>query len=200
MNIAITGTIGSGKSGVASALAGFMRVQCIDTDLLCRQLLQPGAAGQQQVADRWGSRFSGPDGALDRVALREAVFAEPQIRKELEGILHPEVLKIVRERMAEAAAGNEHLLVEIPLLYEVGWESDFDHVVAVYADPRSCVERTVARDRVASAQVESIMALQLSGEEKAARADSVINNSGIWSATILQVSLLARNLRRLGLG
>lgn len=199
MNIAITGTVGSGKSGVAAILAGLMRIECVDTDFLCRQLLQPGQPGWCDLKERWSGRFFAADGNLDRIALREAVFTEPEVRTGLEDILHPRVREIVAEYRRDAAAKGKHLLVEVPLLFETGWNSDFDHVVAVYAPASCCLARTTRRDNVSRYQVESILALQLSAGEKAERADSVIDNSGIWAATVLQVSLLARNLQQLGL-
>jgi dephospho-CoA kinase len=91
-----------------------------------------------------------------------------------------------------------HLLVEVPLLFETGWHGDFDYVVTVYAPAALSVARTVMRDKVSMAQAESILALQFSADEKAKRADSVIDSSGTWAATAVQVSLLARQLQRLG--
>lgn len=195
MNIAVTGTVGSGKSGVAAILAAALGIESVDTDLLCRKLLLPGQPGWRDLRDRLRGRFFGADGGLDRLRLREAVFAEPEVRRELERILHPRVREMVTVRMREATGNGLHLLVEVPLLFEAGWQGDFDQVVAVYAPAALCIARTVKRDRVSRHQAESILALQLPAEEKARRADRVVDNSGIWSATVLQVSVLARKLQ-----
>jgi dephospho-CoA kinase len=199
MNIAITGTVGSGKSGVAGILAGQMRIQSLDTDVLCRKLLEKGQAGWNDLIERWGDTFLDENGDLDRVRLREVAFSEPEVRKGLEQILHARVREAVSMCMQSAAKEHIHLLVEVPLLFEAKWQSDFDHVVTVYAPSGICIDRTVQRDSVSREQAESILALQLSPEEKAERADSVIDNSGVWGATVLQVSLLSRKLQELGL-
>lgn len=199
MNIAITGTVGSGKSRVAAILTGMLPMQHVDTDILCRQLLLPDQPGWNDLKERWPERFFSTDGTLDRVRLREAVFTDPEIRESLESILHPRVRETVAAFRRRAAAQEEHLLVEVPLLFETGWNQDFDYVVAVFAPSPCCVARTMMRDHVPHHQAESIVALQLSAEEKAKRADSVVDNSGIWAATVLQVSFLVRNLQRLGL-
>lgn len=187
MKIAITGTVGSGKSGVTKMLSGFLQCESIDTDQICRELLMEGELGFQALQQRWKDRFFLADGKLDRVALREAVFSEADIRSGLEEILHPLVKECVIQRFT--LLHNEcHILVEVPLLYEVGWNTDFDHVICVYAPDDICIERTVARDGVSREQAERILALQLSPEVKAQRADTVINNSGLWSSSVLQVS------------
>lgn len=194
MNIAITGSVGSGKSGVAAILAGTLHIDSVDTDMLCRQLLLPGQPGWNDLKERWGERFFGTDGNLDRIRLREAVFAEPEVREGLENILHPRVREAVTTCRRIAAENRRHLLVEVPLLFETGWNLDFDYIVAVYAPVALCIARTIRRDNVPPHQAESIISLQLSAEEKALRADSVVDNSGIWAATVLQVSRLARNI------
>lgn len=198
MNIAITGTVSSGKSKVAAMLAAAMQIESVDSDLLCRQMLQPGLPCWRELQERWNGRFFDTAGILDRISLREAVFSEPDVREALENILHPRVREAVAARRQKAALMANHLLVEVPLLFETGWNGDFDHVVTVYAPAALSVARTVLRDKVSAAQAESILALQLSADEKAERADSVIDNSGTWAATAVQVSLLARKLQRLG--
>jgi len=195
MRIAITGTVGSGKSGVAALLAAALNAEWIDSDAVCRQLLLPGQTALQELKEQWRGRFFQEDGRLDRVMLREAAFAEPAVRKELENVLHRRVREKVEERARLAAESGHHLLVEVPLLFEVGWQDDFDRVVAVYTPVQQCIARTASRDKVSRGQVEAILALQLSPEEKAARADWVVNNAGIWTATVLQVSALARHLQ-----
>lgn len=193
MNIAITGSVGSGKSGVAAILACALGIESVDTDMLCRQQLLPGQPGWNDLKEQWGERYFDREGRLDRTRLREAVFTEPKVREVLEHILHPRVRSAVEIYRRAAAENRRHLLVEVPLLFETGWDLDFDYVVAVYAPAALCIARTIRRDNVPHHQAESILALQLSAEEKARRADSVIDNSGIWAATVLQISRLARN-------
>lgn len=196
MIIGITGVVGSGKSGVTAMLAAALGCESIDTDMVCRQLLLPQQPGWVEMRKRWGTRFLGAGDQLDRVRLREAVFDDPAVREELEDILHPLVRQQVRKRIDRARVKCQHLLIEVPLLYEVGWQHDFDGVVAVYAPTPACIARTVRRDMVPRHQAASILSLQLSSEEKADKADWVIHNGGLWAATALQVSHLVRQLQR----
>lgn len=198
MKIAITGTVGSGKSGVAAILAGFMQAKSIDTDILCRDLLMKGQPGWREVRNRWPYFFS-DSGDLDRVQLRNEVFEKSEIRLGLEEILHPMVRSRVEELIKESGRIYLPIVVEVPLLFEVGWNTEFDHVIAVYTPLQICIERTVARDKVSRKQVEKILALQKSPEEKAELSDSVINNSGTWAATVLQASNLANDIQPIGL-
>ena len=99
---------------------------------------------------------------------------------------------------AEARSLDKSLVVEVPLLFEVGWEADFEHVISVYAPRHVSLARVSSRDGVSQSQVSSILDIQLSAEEKAARSDSVIDNSGIWGSTVLQVSHLAFALQEAG--
>ncbi len=197
MNIAITGNVGSGKSGVAAILAGIMQIEAIDTDAICRDLLLQSQPGWIKVRQCWPQFFQ--DEVLDRTLLREAVFSDPAIRQGLEDILHPLVRDIVLKCIQEAKKKKHSLLVEVPLLFEVGWSGDFDHVIAVYTDRDICIDRTVLRDNVPRKQAESILGLQMSAEEKADYADSVINNSGIWAATVFQAAHLGCRLQEVGL-
>lgn len=194
MNIAVTGNIGSGKSGVTSLLSGMLCVDAVDADAICRELLLPGNPGCIELESRWGDRFVTGHGELDRVALRKAVFSNSQIREELENILHPMVQQHVHQLMAQSDADGGHLIAEIPLLFEVGWAEKFDRVVTVYAPEEVCRLRTTLRDGVSAAQVDSILALQMIPELKAEKSDYVVDNSGIWSSTILQTAVVVRSL------
>ncbi|MFV0438664.1 MAG: dephospho-CoA kinase [Desulfopila sp.] len=191
MIVAVTGTVGSGKSRVSAMLAAALGCESVDTDTICRQLMLPGMPGWDEMQKRWETRFIGADGQVDRSMLREAVFTDLAVRRELEAILHPLVKQRVTAEIGLARERKQNLLLEIPLLYEVGWQDGMDGVVAVYVPRRVSVARTSRRDDVDRQQVESILAAQLSALQKAERADWVIDNSGLWAATALQVAHLA---------
>ncbi len=194
MNIAITGTVGAGKSAVATLLGSFLNTEPVDADGICKTLLEPGGAACSEVQSRWGSGFIDETGGLNRVSFREAVFKTPSMREELEAILHPLVKDELLSMMDEARVKKRVLLAEIPLLYEVGWQDAFDKVVSVYVPERISKERTVQRDRVSREQVETILCLQKSGAEKADLADYVIDNSTTWTASFLQCAELTKEL------
>ena len=195
MNIAITGTVGAGKSAIATLLGAFLHTEPVDADGICKTLLDPGGKACAEVQRKWGNDFIDESGGLDRVSFREAVFKTPSMREELESILHPLVREQLLAMMEEASEQKSVLLAEIPLLYEVGWQDAFDKVVSVYVPEGISKKRTVQRDRVSEEQVETILSLQKSGAEKADLADYVIDNSTTWTASFLQCAELAKELR-----
>lgn len=199
MNIAITGNVGSGKSRVTSLLAGMLCVDAVDADDICRELLLPDNQGCNALLARWGDRFFTASGELDRGKLRVAVFSTPQIREELESILHPLVQERILRQIVEVDTVGAHFIAEIPLLFEVGWAERFDQVITVYAPQEICRLRTASRDGVSKEHVDSILTLQMAPEEKAEKSDYVIDNSGIWSSTVLQTAVIVRSLRELEL-
>lgn len=194
MNIALTGGIGSGKSCVAGILGNALMVSVVSTDAICRNLLQPDALAWQAVRQIWQERFLCADGAINRPLLREAVFKDSDLRQALENILHPLVRSEVKMRLSAAEKAGEGLIVEVPLLFEVGWHADFDCTIAVYAPQEICLQRITSRDAVDIEQAREILAAQMDPDLKAAKSDFVINNSGLWVQTAQQVYRLARQL------
>jgi len=193
MNITITGTIGAGKSTVAAILAALLPAARLDTDQICRRLLGVEQAGWRQLRQIFPSHFFADNGELRRAELRQVVFFDDERRRQLEGVLHPLVEVEVNQALDTAKDG--FLLVEVPLLFEVGWQHRFDTVVTVYIPEEEGIERVIARDKVSAAQVEKIMAAQLPAAEKAARADWVIDNRGDMTSAYAQASWLAHCLR-----
>lgn len=193
MILGISGGIGSGKSCVCRFWSAHFRLPLIDLDDICRDLLQPGKEGWRALRNTFGSRFFTADGSLDRPVLRRAIFADHGLRRHLDSLLHP-----LARRAMEAALASHHLsgpvLVEIPLLIEAGWQEDVDRVVVVYAGIRERCRRIMARDRVGYPEAMQAIASQMSLADKALMADHVIDNSGAWSDTCLQVIHLARLL------
>jgi len=193
MNIAITGSIGAGKSTVAAILAALLPARRIDVDQINRRLMETGAAGWRQLRQIFPDHFFAENGELRRAELRQAVFFDEERRRQLEGVLHP---LIAAELWREMAAGEDFCLIEIPLLFESGWQRRFDAVVTVYIPEAAGIERVIARDQVSAAQVAKILAAQLPAAEKAARADWVIDNRGDISSSFIQSSWLCEQLRR----
>jgi dephospho-CoA kinase len=186
--------MGAGKSIAAGLLGKLLEYDVLDADILCRNLLQLHMPGWQGVQEKWGARFFDLTGNIDRHALRKALFADPVVRQGVERILHPLVRQEIMRRAAEKRLRLSGLVVEVPLLFEVGWQDDFDWIVVVYAGPECCAQRIVRRDRVSLEAGRAAMSTQMPLEEKALRADSVIENSGPLALTILQIYHLARFL------
>jgi dephospho-CoA kinase len=163
----------------------------VDLDRLSRQVVEPGTGGFQQVVDRFGGEVLAEDGKLDRRRLREIIVADEKARRDLEAIVHPEVLRQMNDAMDKAeAAGAPLLVAEVPLLFEAGLERFFDRVVVVAAPEEARVRRLAERDDVAAGQAAALIRIQMPESEKRKMADFVIENSGRPSEIIGEVDRL----------
>lgn len=174
--IGLTGGIASGKSSVADIWQELGAV-IVDSDVLAREVVEPGTDGLAAVVDRFGDRVLTAGGTLDRPALGEIVFGDPAARADLEAIIHP----LVRRRAAEleAAAPPESLVVQvIPLLVETGQGDAFDQVAVVDLDPALQVARLRRRNGLDEEQARARVAAQAGREERLAKATIVIDNDG----------------------
>lgn len=186
--VGLTGGIGSGKSTVADRLAA-LGAGVIDTDLLARELTEPGTPTLARI----GAEFTGillPDGGLDRAALRRQVFADPRARARLESILHPQIRALMLER-AQCLPAPYAVLV-IPLLFETGQETLVDRVLVVDCPEPLQLERVGRRSQLPKAEIARIIASQVQRAERLARADDVIDNSGGPDGLLPQVDRLHR--------
>lgn len=175
-SIGLTGGIGSGKSFVADLFA-VHGASIIDTDLIAHRLTAPGGRAMPAIREAFGANFVAADGALDRAAMRERVFAEPGARRQLEAILHP-MIGADTEAAAQAA-GGDYLVFVVPLLVESGrWADRVDRVLVVDCPESLQVERVMQRSQLPAAQVEAIMASQASRQQRLAIADDIIVNDG----------------------
>lgn len=175
LRVGLTGGIGAGKSAVAGRLAELGAV-IVDSDVLAREVVAPGTPGLAAVAEAFGAGVLDAAGALDRPRLGELVFADPDARRRLEGIIHP----LVRRRsveLTEAAAVDAVVVNDVPLLVEVGLAPTYHLVVVVEADPEARVERLVGRGMTADA-ARARIAAQASDERRRAAADALLDNSG----------------------
>ncbi len=198
MNVALTGGIASGKSSVTRYLGKICWAQVFDADQICYDLLQKNRPGWNGLCDRWGKRFLDQKGEVDRVGLRRAVFSDKRIRHKLENILHPLVRSEIEKLCMKANRENDLCFYEIPLLFEVGWQKDFDWVITVYATRLLRLERICNRDKVSMKEAEKVLAAQMDISTKVLGSHSVIDNSGLWIDTCLQMHHLANVLADIG--
>lgn len=195
MKIAVTGTIGSGKSTVAQLIIDLVAVKHIDTDEVCRLLLLPGEEGYCKIVETWSETYIAKEtGQLDRKKLREAVFNNDSVRTDLEEILHPLVFEYI-EKESAALSSDTIMVVEVPLLFEKGWQRQFDRSLLVVAEDPVCLQRIVARDGCSVEQAEKIMSSQMKVEQKKKLADYIINNSGSIANTEKQVKLFIEDIK-----
>lgn len=174
LRIGLTGGIGSGKSTVANLFAA-RGVPVIDTDAIAHELVEPGQPALAEIAARFGADLLDDAGRLDRARLRERVFADSRQRKQLEAILHPRIRAEMERRLARSDA--PYALLVIPLLFEAGWQDLVDRVLVVDVPPEVQRARVAARDRVATAQIDAILAAQATRDQRCAGADDIIDNS-----------------------
>lgn len=176
--VGLTGGIASGKSTFADALRA-RGVPVIDADALARAAVAPGSAALAEIARAFGPAVIGAGGALDRKRMAALVFSDEGARRRLEAITHPAVrAAMAEETLRLAEAGHALAFYDTPLLYEVGLDRLLDCVVVVSAPPEAQRARLAARDGLAREEADARIAAQLPAEEKAARADFVVENAG----------------------
>jgi dephospho-CoA kinase len=185
--VALTGGIASGKSTVAGMFAA-LGVPVIDTDLIAREVVEPGRPALASVVDAFGPEVLALDGSLDRRRLRDRVFADSGQRRRLEAILHP-AIRVEMERQSQAAGGAYQLLV-IPLLAEGGRRDHVDRVLLVDAPESAQLERLMRRDGSTREQAEAALRAQASRAQRRAIADDVLDNTGDPAALRAQVAAL----------
>ena len=194
--IGLTGGIGSGKSTVADLFAA-QGVAVVDTDLIAHDLTGPTGAAMPEILAAFGDSVRQPNGGLDRVAMRRQVFADPQVRQRLEGILHPRIRSEAERRCRLAT--TPYVLLVVPLLIESGAYRDrVRRVLVVDCDEATQVARVVARSGLSPEEVRRIIATQLARAERLAAADDVIVNMA--GVVALEPQVLAMHERYLRLG
>lgn len=178
IRVGLTGTLGAGKSTVGRLFESW-GARRLDADRLARQAVEPGRPAHGRIRKAFGEEVLAPDGTLDRSALRRIVFRDPAARRRLEEIVHPEVGALRREALQRARREGVTVVVEeIPLLFEVGMEDEFDLVVVVDAPAEVRAERLREARGLTREEFEAMDAAQLPAEEKRGRADRVIHNDG----------------------
>ena len=194
MILGVTGGIASGKSAVTKIFRS-LGAAVVSADELAREAVRPGSDTLRRLVERFGRQILLPDGTLDRKALAARIFADPRQREELNRITHPAVAALSVERLGQLAASGERLIVyEAPLLFEAGAEHRVDAVLVVRVDPLLQLKRLMDRDGICEKEARDRVASQMPQEEKVARADYVIDNSGSPEETEAQVRNLFRRL------
>lgn len=178
LSVALTGNIASGKSAVGAVWAA-RGARVIEADALARLAVAPGTEALERIADRWGRDVLLPSGELDRSAIREIVFRDPDERLWLESVIHPVVGRLrAEEAAAEADAGADVVVSDIPLLFEGGLEDRFDLVVLVDAPEAVRRMRLIELRGLDPDSADRIIAAQMPSALKRDRADIIIDNVG----------------------
>lgn len=189
--IGLTGGIASGKSAVAQRFEQ-LGADVIDTDVIAREVVEPGQPALLDISEHFGSDVLQADGRLNRAVLREKVFANANERIWLEALLHPLIRQTVLMRAEESC--NKLVILVVPLLFETGQYQQIDMSLVVDVDTQTQRRRVQARDGVSAKQVEQVLAAQLTREERLNRADRVIDNTGSLEQLYAQVDSLYAEL------
>ena len=175
LKIALTGGIGSGKTTVTDYFRK-LGVPVIDADETSHEVTQAGEPAVQKISDAFGDSVLDCDGNLDRTALRNIVFGDPESRKLLESILHPEI----RRRMNETASRTQspYCLFSIPLLIETDQHTSYDRILVVEASEDRRRSWIQARSDLTQNEITAILSAQVSDEQRRRAADDLLINDG----------------------
>lgn len=204
LKVGLTGGVACGKSTVAKMFAD-LGAQVVDADTIAHDLYRPGQDVYQELVKRFGHEIVKPDGEIDRAKLAAAAFDGGRV-EELNKIVHPAVIRQQDRWIREVAAGdpNAVAIVEAALIFEAGVKDHFDKILVVNCKPAQKVtrfaERTGKNEVDARADVDRRTKAQIPDEEKARRADFVIDNSDSVEGTRQQVERIYAALKVLAGG
>lgn len=191
--IALTGSMGSGKSTVA----GFFSdegASIIDADDLARAAVLPGSPPIESLRRKFGDIILLPDGSLNRRKLAEIIFNDASLRRTAEEIIHPEVFRLFDTRLSRLPP-QAFIVCVVPLLFESGMDlHSFRKIVVVTASEETLIRRIMNRDRCSEADAKKRLSAQLPSAEKERRADFVITNDGDLESLRNQVSTVFRSI------
>ena len=171
--IGLTGGIGSGKTTVANLFAE-LGIQIVDADVIARDVVISGSPALKAISEHFGAQFIQADGQLDRALLRKQIFCNENDKLWLNKLLHP----LIREQLIvqTKAALSPYCLLVVPLLIENDLTALVDRVLVVDVKESTQLTRTIHRDGNSRAQIEAIMASQVSREVRKSHADDILNN------------------------
>ena len=177
--IGLTGGISCGKSAVADVLRRYFGATTLDIDTVTRWLLEPGGELFEAYVRHFGSYVVTREGTLNRKMIGEIIFNHPDEREWINSVAHPVLLQKARDFLVECSEIGAGLVVlEVPLLFEAGWEHLFDEIWAVYTKRKLQIYRLMSRDNLTRKQALARINAQMSPEELCARADVKIRNLG----------------------
>ncbi len=190
LRIAVTGSAGSGKSLVCQRFKTLGLVT-LDCDVIARQVVEPGMPGFKKIVEVFGRSIVQKKGTLDRTRLRNIIVDDAILRKKVEDILHPQILREMVLQIENAVYKRKKaVVVEVPLLFELGMKKQFDVTIAVVAQDIDLVKRISKRDEVSNKNAQKMLNLQMAQEDKMAMADHVVINKGTMAELFESVDKL----------
>jgi dephospho-CoA kinase len=194
--IGLTGGIATGKSTVSTILENAGAV-IIDADRIARMVVKKNMPAYRQILDKFGKGVLLPDGEIDRTALGNLIFSDPQKKQLLNLIVHPQVRKETDRQLKHIEKSNPNALVvlDIPLLFEAGMHSNLSEVIVVYAPENIQIERLMKRDHISRKDALARIRSQMPIEEKKKLGTMVIDNSGTRQHTRKQTLEIFQRLK-----
>ena len=187
LTIGLTGGIGSGKSTVAQLFKQH-NIHVIDADQAARQVVKPHSSTLKKITKHFGDEILEANGSLNRPLLRERIFQHPEERLWLENLLHPLIEQVIQQQLASAQ--GPYVILMSPLLLESGQAKWTQRIVVIDIPEALQIQRTQERDQVTPTQIQAIMNSQWSREQRRAKANYVIENTGSIAALEEQVAYL----------
>lgn len=190
LKVGLTGGIGSGKTTVSDRFAE-LGVPVIDTDILAREVVQPGEPALDELVGYFGKVILDKDGSLDRARLRETMFSDPDKKQRVESILHP----IIRQRLlgklkALEKEDHSYCIIVVPLLVETDFRQVIDRILVVEAPRERRIEWVISRSGLVREKVEEIMDTQAPSEKRRAVAHDIIDNDGSLADLLAKIDRL----------
>jgi len=195
--VAVTGGAGSGKTSVCNRLKE-LGVMVISADEMAREAVAPGSEALTKIIRYFGGTVLLADGTLNRKILRRMITDDDDARLTLERFLHHEINKLIHKKVVCAEKkGCRMVVIEVPLLFELGMKERFDWVVVVSADKELRVKRLMERDQTSRDAAEGLINVQMPDEEKIGKADYVVWNEGSMEKLVASVDVLFKNLTKI---
>ncbi len=195
--IGITGGLASGKSTVGRMLSE-LSFTVFDTDRIAEDVVKSGSPALEELVKAFGTEILKDGKTLDRKRMLDIILTDVGVRRLVEKIIHPRVFRRMDQMLEESAAtGHDVVFVEVPLLFEVGWQGLFDYIVTVTAPEPLCIRRLTERKKISIDRASRWMATQMPQKSKAGMSDYVIHNSAGLDELQTEVNNLARVLTHL---
>jgi dephospho-CoA kinase len=193
----LTGNIASGKSTVATFLRRSGAL-IIDADQIAHEVVAPDRPAFQEIRRLFGEGILRLEGTINREKLGRLVFDNPELRRQLEAIVHPQVGAEIDRQLAHIARNQPEAVVimDIPLLFETGRTEGLAEIIVVYAPESTQLQRLIHRNGLSADEAKARMASQMPLKEKVAKATIVIDNSGTLAATEKQTLAVYQALAR----
>lgn len=194
--IGLTGGMATGKS-TAMWMFRELGASVVNADDIAHRLLAPKTVVWKLLFERYGDRIMQKRGEIDRSALASIIFSDKDERDYVEHVMHPRIREeIVHAIVGAEKSGMAYVIIEVPLLFEAGWQREFDIVVVVRCDREQQIDRCMRKFHLTRAEAQARIAVQRPLADKVAQATYVIDNAGSKEETLVQVQRLFRKFEK----